>query len=257
MYIILCGADALAQLARSRIAQQRAAGQASHRPPPAAQQPPGFSYFPGSGQPVRPATHTSTQRQMSEESPQHRQFALQNQRQGSHPHPSAGYPHQLGRPPTGGPNQFSDQSAGHHPHQPVRQSHQSTGHPHPATGYQSAGHPHLATGSQAVGHPHRATGSQISPHSQQASSQVRQFHQPTGPPHYNASQSRQPGAQSHSHAVQSRSHAVQPPQSGQLASKSFSNVDQHWSQCTGQFPSAQVNQQQHSANPDLHGMAQV
>ena len=61
MYIY-CLSDALARLARSRIAQQHVGHHAtSHQPPPPTfqQQPAGFSYFPHPGQPVRPETHSS------------------------------------------------------------------------------------------------------------------------------------------------------------------------------------------------------
>lgn len=56
--LVVLYTDALAQLARSRIAQQHAAGHApssSHHPPPGPHQPSGFSYFPSSGQPVSPS----------------------------------------------------------------------------------------------------------------------------------------------------------------------------------------------------------
>ena len=57
--IVLLYTDALAQLARSRIAQQHVAGHApssSYHPPSGPHQPSGFSYFPSSGQPVSPST---------------------------------------------------------------------------------------------------------------------------------------------------------------------------------------------------------
>ncbi|CAI8006143.1 Caskin-1 [Geodia barretti] len=146
--------DALAQLARSRIAHQHATGQAatsSHRPQPGLQQPPGFSYFPGSGQPV-------VHRPMSEESTQHRQYAVSSQRQTSHP--SSAYPHHSKGQSTSHQIQFNPQVAGHshqsmvHPHQSAGNTHQSAAHAHQSAGHphQSAVHPH-----QATGHPHQAT----------------------------------------------------------------------------------------------------
>ena len=134
---------------------------------------------------------------MSEESTQHRQYPVSNQRQASHP--SSGYPHHSKGQSTSHPIQFNPQVSGHshqsvvhphqsagHPHQPAAQAHQSAGHPHQGTGHphqsvaqahQSAGHPHQSAGHphQATGHPHQSAG-----HPHQA---TRHPHQSAGHPH--------------------------------------------------------------------------
>ena len=141
---------------------------------------------------------------MSEESTQHRQYAVSSQRQTSHP--SSAYPHHSKGQSTSHQIQFNPQVAGHshqsmvHPHQSAGNTHQSAAHAHQSAGHphQSAVHPHQATGHphqsaahahQSAGHPHQATGHphQSAAHAHQSAGRPHQAtgrpHQATGHPH--------------------------------------------------------------------------
>ena len=207
--------DALAQLARSRIAQQHAGQHAaqrpdpstSHRNPPTSMPQPGFSYLPSSAQPVTQQVNfpliafflsdiysQASQRQISDSSQQRWQ---QNQPQGGGVHRQTTHPtHQsVGHPAVRQPQSVAQTT--HH-----RAMGQSTGHPHHAMG-QSTGHSHHAMG-QSAGHSHHAMGqSAVVPqqsmgYSQQSSSSGH--HHQSG---HHVSQSHHPTSQNHSFVGQS------------------------------------------------------